>query len=473
VQAGSQTGCQAAQNETTVAVNPANPRNLVAGSNDYRVFNTRENRNDGSGWAYTTFDGGRTWANVQLPHLTFQTGATGALSIMDSAGDPAIAFGPHNTVYYANLVFSRLSDASGLAVSVSHDGGRTFGEPSIAQLDGVNPDGTAAPTDIFNDKEWITADPSSGTVYLTWTRFTYDDAGNYLESPIMVRKSNDYGRSWGAAVRVAPSLTGFSGGITPFDQGSNPQVGNDGTLYIAYEGSVCATAACDGADDHDAVVLARSRNGGRSFTNTEAALDFDFPTNEDAGTEALTGENFRINSYPQLAYDRVTGRLWITWADDRDGSYDNGESVKTNGDNLVISSADGVHWAKPVTIGSGADEVYPAIAALGGRIAVSYYTRKYDPAGIGLDFALVTGWGAGVAKAPVRRLTTQTENPQVQFVGTGLLTGDTLQGTFIGDYTAVALGTDFQVHPVWTDFRGRPGTNTPNQVVYTQSVSAF
>ena len=28
---------------------------------------------------------------------------------MDSAGDPVLAFGPHNTVYYANIVFSRLN----------------------------------------------------------------------------------------------------------------------------------------------------------------------------------------------------------------------------------------------------------------------------------------------------------------------------------------------------------------------------
>ena len=107
VPVGSQQGCSAAQNETTIASNPSNPRNLVAGANDYRVFNTREQRNDASGWAYTTFDGGRTWANVVAPHLTFQTGAKAPLSFMDSAGDPAIAFGPHNTVYYANLVFSR------------------------------------------------------------------------------------------------------------------------------------------------------------------------------------------------------------------------------------------------------------------------------------------------------------------------------------------------------------------------------
>jgi hypothetical protein len=473
VPVGTQTGCQTAQNETTVAVNPFNPRNLVAGSNDYRGFNSRENRNDGTGVAYTSLDGGRTWTNVVLPHLTFQTGSTGQLSIMDSAGDPAIAFGPHNTVYYANLVFSRLSDASGLTVSVSHDGGLTWGEPSIVQLDGVNPDGSAAATNIFNDKEWIAADPFSGTVYVTWTKFTYDDAGNYLESPIMVRKSTNFGGTWGAATRVAPSLTGFTGGITPFAQGSNPLVGNDGALYIAYESSVCATAACDQAGDHDSVVVATSHNGGRTFKNVEVALNFDFPPNEDVGRSTLTGLNFRINSFPQLAYDRLTGRLWITWADDRNGTYDQGVSVKTNGDNLVVNSADGTHWSKPVTVGTAADEVYGAIAAYGGRVAVTYYTRAYDTAGIGLDYAMSVGWGNGVHSAPIRRVTTATQNPNVQFVGTGLVTGDVLQGTFIGDYSAVALGSDFKVHPVWTDFRGRPGTNTPNQDVYTQSLSAF
>lgn len=149
VLAGTQLGCDTAQNETTIAVNPSNPRNLVAGANDYRVFNTREGRNDGAGYAYTSFNGGRSWLNVPLPHLTYQTGATGLLSNMDSAGDPAVAFGPHNTVYYANLVFSRLNGASGIVVSKSTDGGRTWGEPSIVHTDGVDASGNALPTGIF------------------------------------------------------------------------------------------------------------------------------------------------------------------------------------------------------------------------------------------------------------------------------------------------------------------------------------
>jgi hypothetical protein len=467
VQAGSQTGCQSAQNETTIATNPFNPRNLVAGTNDYRIFNTREGRNDGSGWAYTTFDGGKTWLNVQLPHLTFQTGATGALSDMDSAGDPAISFGPHNTVYYANIAFSRLNAGSAVTLSVSHNGGRTFGEPTIIALDGVDADGNPVDTPIFNDKEWVGADPLSGTVYVSWTRFSD------TESPIMVRRSTDFGRTFGPAVRVAPSIDNFHGGITSYDQGSIPQVANDGTLFIAYEASVCDTLDCTSPNDHDAIVVATSNNHGQTFKNTEVSLDFDFPPNEDVGRSTLTGLNFRINSFPQMTYDRLTGKLWITWADDRNGTYDGFTSVKTNGDNFVVSSPDGKHWSAPTTVGTAQDEVFPAIAAVAGRVAVTSYTRHWDRTGINLDYAMWTGRGSSVGSARIQRVTTASENPNVQFVGLGLVSGDVLQGEFIGDYTAVAMGLDFKVHPCWTDFRGNPALNTPNQDAYTQSLSAF
>ena len=469
VTVGTQTGCAAAQNETTVAVNPSNPRNVVAGSNDYRVFNTRENRNDGSGWAYTSMDSGRTWTNVQLPHLTFQTGATGALSDMDSAGDPAIAFGPHNSVYYANIVFSRLNLGSGIVVSASRDGGLTWGEPSIVQLDGVDANGNGTNTDVFNDKEWIGVDPHSGAVYVSWTRF---DA---TASPIVVSKSVNGGSTWSARSPVSPTVASFTpGGITPFDQGSFPLVGSDGSLFIAYEGAVCKTLACDQAGDHDAVVVAKSTNGGSSFVNREVAIDYDFPNNADVGRSTLTGENFRNNSFPSFAIDPTSNRLYVTWADDRNGVYDAaGNSVRTNGDVLVSTSANGVQWKAPITLGSAQDEVFPAVAAYDGRVAVSYYTRKYDPNGVGLDVGMSTANGIGSLRAArIARVTTQTSNPQVQFVALGAVTGQVLQGVFIGDYTGLAMGRDLIAHPTWTDFRGKPtlAGSTPNQEVYSQAV---
>ena len=474
---GSATGCSTPQNETTVAVNPDNPQNIVEGANDYRIFNARENRSDSSGWAYTSMDGGRTWKDVELPKLDIQTGGTGALSFMDAAGDPAIAFGPHNTVYYATLVFSRAEvpateqNASGIAVSISHNGGLTFGDPVIVHLDGVNPDGTPTPTSIFNDKEWVTADPHTGTVYVTWTQFTFDAAGNFVDSPVVVSASRDFGRTWSPLRQVSPDMSTFTGGITSFGSGSNPRIGDDGTLYVAYETSVCQTAACDAPSDHDAVVMATSHDGGRTFTNTEVALDFDFPFNADTGDSSLTGENFRINSFPQLAYDRLTNRLWITWADDSDGKYANGKSVRTNGDVFVVSSRDGVHWSAPTKIGTRSDEVFSAVAARGGNVAVSFYTRADDPKGIGLDYAFVSGDRNNPASGRINRITTQTSDPGVEFPAIGLVSGKVLQGVFIGDYSAMDIGSDLRVHPSWTDFRGSPGTTLPNQDVNTQSIS--
>lgn len=471
VSAGTQTGCNTAQNETTIAVNPRNPWNLVAGTNDYRVFNTREDRNDGSGYAYTTFDGGWTWKNVQLAHLTFQTGATGALSDMDSAGDPAVAFGPHNTVYYANLVFSRLNSASGVVVSKSMDGGLTWGEPSIVHTDGVDSSGNPLDTPYFNDKEWITVDQRTGTVYVTWTSFGPSD------SPIQVSRSEDGGKTWSAPVAVNPASSFTTGGVTPFSSGSNPRVNERGDLFIAYESAVCQTLACNLATDHDAVIMAISRDHGKTFTNREVAPDYDFPFNQDTGRDTLTGENFRINSFPQLAIDPITNLLLVTWADDRNGQYDptTGASIKTNGDALLVASYDGVHWSQTVDIGSSDDEVYPAVAANVGQVAVTFYTRHYDPNGVGLDYAYVQApeWNLGaLAKSRLRRVTTQTSDPNIQFVGTGLVSGAVLQGEFIGDYTAAAMGLDGVLHPCWTDFRGKPGVTSPNQDSYTAAVFA-
>jgi hypothetical protein len=480
VSVGSQKGCQAAQNETTVSTNPENPLNLVAGTNDYRAFNSRENRNDGSGWAYTSFDGGQTWKDVQLPHLTFQTGATGALSAMDSAGDPAIAFGPHNTVYYANLVFSRFAPApggtqapSGIVMSVSHDGGLTWGEPSLVHTDAVGATGNFLPATVTNDKEWLAVDQKTGAVYVTWTQFHDNTDGSYQQSPIVESRSTDGGGTWTQPTEVTVDLSAFNGGFTPFAQGSNPVVGNDGSLKIAYEDTVCATLACNSPTDHDAVVLATSRDHGRTFTTEELATNFDFPVNPDTGRSTLTGENFRLNSYPQATVDRTTGQIYVTWADDRNGLYDaNGNSIKTNGTAfLVHDKGRSAHWTSAEQVGPGGDQVFPAVAASRGHIAVSYYTRSYDPNGTGLDYAFTAGTDGQIGSAAQQRLTTATEDPNVQFVGIGFVSGKVLQGEFIGDYSAVAMGSDLVVHPVWTDFRGNVGTNTPNQDAYSMAVS--
>ena len=81
---------------------------------------------------------------------------------------------------------------------------------------------------------------------------------------------------------------------------------------------------------------------------------------------------------------------------------------------------------------------------------MSFYTRAFEAEDLGR-----------LGHGRVHRVTSQTSNPQIQFVAAGLVTGNELQGVFIGDYTAVALGSDGVLHPCWTDFRGKPGVTDP------------
>jgi hypothetical protein len=145
----------------------------------------------------------------------------------------------------------------------------------------------------------------------------------------------------------------------------------------------------------------------------------------------------------------------------------------TNGDVFVVGSRQGDRgWSSPIRLGGGTDEWFPAVAAVANRVVVSYYTRAYDKHGAGVDYAYSTGWGTGIAGAGLRRITSQTSDPSIQFPAADA-EGNTIQGTFIGDYSAITMGIDFVAHPCWTDFRGRPGTTAPNQEVYTQGIPAL
>ena len=233
--------------------------------------------------------------------------------------------------------------------------------------------------------------------------------------------------------------------MTPFSSGSNPRVNRRGDLFIAYESAVCQSLACDQPTDHDALIVAVSHDHGRTFTNQEVALDFDFPFNADIGRDTLTGENFRINSFPQLTIDPVTDALLRRGPMTATVSTTRNRSLHQDQRRCICGrSLDGTHWSPTLQMsGSTADEVYPAVAAYGGKVAVSFYTRAYDPKGIGLDYAYVSGneWDLdSLTHSRLHRVTTQTSNPQIQFVGIGAVTGKVLQGEFIGDYTAVAHG---------------------------------
>jgi len=459
----SNSGCGAPQNETTIAVNPRNPRNLIAGANDYRLLSPASGRLDGTGWAYSSFDGGQTWRDVLLPSLTVQTGGTGVLGQVDAAGDPVITFSPDGVAYYANIVFSRLSDASGITVSKSMDGGRSWSQPSVVEFDNT--------IQIFNDKEWIAAG-KDGRVTVSWTRFDSDAAGNYLQSPIVAKSSKDGGKTWGAQVPVSDDAH-------PYNQGSQIAYGEDGDLSISYEGATPSTGYAT-----DVLLMAHRSGDAKPFQNAELAKVYDdldcYPVY--AGRQTLSNQHFRLNSYPSMARDPDSGTISIVWADN-EGSGTCGQGGSTfagttsNQVKLVAGKWGKFSGVKKLT--SRADKVFPSVSANDGKVVVTYYTAGYSsknpacfvripdgqPAGnfvvpsstsVCLDYASLSSENGFRSE---RRLTSEGSNPYVEFA----------DGSFIGDYSQVALGKDGVAHAAWTDFRGRPGTNAPNQDVYVSN----
>jgi len=447
------THCYNPQNESNVVINPTNASNLLTSANEYRL--------DGHE-VYASSDGGQTWVNVVLPGWTASTGGSGLFARMTSCGDPVLAFGPDGSAYYSGLVCNENKNAffSGVAVAKSTDGGQSWSMPVMVSF-------SNSPV-IFNDKEWITVGPD-GTVFLTWTRFKVAK-NSYVESPIVMSKSLDGGSSWTDWVKVSDKTH-------IYNQGSMPVVAPDGTLYVAYEGSTPSSGY-----SADAILLARSTNGGKSFTNVELARAYDdyncYPTNLAQGRQTLSGEEFRINSFPSFAIDPTTGRLYITWADDQANAscgYEKGGSFvgPTSNQVKLISSNDGLTWSAPRVITSGAsDKVYPAVGANAGRVVVSYYTRAYSPTGVacqaaGLDTAtnaLVHFGGpicldyamrsSGDDFASETRLTSESSNPYITFAG-----------SFIGDYTGALVDSTGSAYAVWADFRGNPQITDPNMDV--------
>ncbi len=128
--------------EPSVAVNPANPQEIVTG------FQTgRDDAGGGidNGFA-TSHDGGKTYVSGAMPGLTATSPSP--TSTYTRASDAVVVWGPGETVYYSSLVFdpSGLNLVSAIVDSTSTDGGLTWAVPSIVQDDdggGLN-DGTGS-----------------------------------------------------------------------------------------------------------------------------------------------------------------------------------------------------------------------------------------------------------------------------------------------------------------------------------------
>ena len=182
VQASS--GIFGTQSETTIAVFGSN---VVVGFN--QVNNSSVVGNRGSGVAYST-DGGQTFTDTGgLP-----TGGANTTLL----GDPSLTACSDGKFYYSSIYFPNSPD-SALAVNVG-----TF---TGINLSWTTPMIAATSTNDFLDKEWLTCDRLTNTLYMTYTRFVNGNVGNTTELRVEIIKSTNGGTSWTAPLVLESSTT--------------------------------------------------------------------------------------------------------------------------------------------------------------------------------------------------------------------------------------------------------------------------
>jgi hypothetical protein len=386
------------QNETSIDVNPTNPRNLVVGANDYRL-------GTGSSGFYASTDGGQHWSSGIIPFPSVPASQSRGEGFVISGGDPVIAFDRDGVVYYAMIAFFRGDDTNGVFVSRSTNGGFTWSRACVpagttdADAFCVGAGDVRQPGDgrvsfqsdndlllndsiPFDDKEWLTAGPRPQGVepqcfaplsravvpcnpdvvgvdrlYVTWTRFTVTDSQIYLSY------SDDQGRSWSPIKAISGSAVFCAFGAAPTACGSNqasvPTVSpHTGSLYVAFQNF--------NTPDENQYLLVRSSDGGATFQGpffVTPVYDVNFPLagepfgrpdctmrGQMLGRIVYTNSCFRSNAFGNIVVDKRGGAfaddLYVVISDNR-----NGTRASSNADILLFKSIDGgSHWIGPTRV---------------------------------------------------------------------------------------------------------------------------
>ncbi len=411
------------QRETTIAANPGNPLNLVAGAID-----SVPRQNDRSCSFSFTLDGGQTWklgGGVPLE-------ASG-----DTSGDPALAADADGNFYYSYLRQDKTLRRFDVLVAKSTDGGRTFPTFSVVARTVLSPT-----SDSLNDKDFIGVDtgpasPSRGAIYVTWTELFGDATADFYR--INVATSRDGGVTWSAPQHISPSVSPSSEWV----MGSVPVVAPDGTAYVFWSDIILHTGPFT-------IIFSKSTDGGRTWSPAAQVAAGVGPglyalRNADPNYGVDPSVGIHANGWPTAAV-AADGTAFVAWTDVRNGScHDIGGSFLpcTDSDVMLSSSADGGRtWTTPRKVGDDAtatDQFFPWIATHpNGLLSLAWQDKRLDPNNVNFD-TFYTNTFDGALFLPNVRVTTASSLP-----GVGQ--------TSIQDYNGLAATAD-GVFPIWSDMR--------------------
>jgi hypothetical protein len=395
------------QNETSVAVNPRNTKNLVGGANDYQ--------GDLNQFDATTSRGKGNYGSTNLaPSNPFGYALT--------QSDPVFVYDRDGIAYNQEIAFA-FDDSNGVFVWRSTNGGFTWSRPCVPFEGDPDPDqavcggvgdprqpgdgvitwnqdptpGTFDGDAPFDDKNWLAAGPrpagvqpvcfapvtrtptacdpdvvGSDRLHATWTRFDTQgcDEPNEFEAPCEGRiwhsYSDDQARSWSPAKPISGSAA-FCIGIGPLgpdvcddNQFSVPTVHpKTGLLGVAFQNFNTAAES--------QYLFVSSLDGGQTFQGpffVSPVYDVNYPLGatrpdctargQSAGREVLTNSCFRVNSAGNVAVDKRGTSMTSGFGDDFYlvlSDNRNGTPASTNTDVFFFRSTNGgMTWVGPTRV---------------------------------------------------------------------------------------------------------------------------
>jgi hypothetical protein len=401
------------QSEVMIAINKANPSNLLVSTNTLLGPLTY---NQGF---YSSSNGGSTW-----------TGSDQLQGIAGNKidGDPSVAFGADGTAFMTSIGGGVFGTA-GYWFQQSTDGGQNW-STGVKGNSGAN-----------FDKDMITSDnlstsPFANNFYCGWTDF---NTGN---GAVAFNKSTDKGTTFSTKLILRSGTVGFG-------QGVNVQTGINGEVYVCWADHTQVVSPFKA----DGMGFAKSTNGGVSFT--PYSVIFPYRGTRVDNTDATY--NFtRVNDFPSMAVDKSTrshrGRIYITYPEAN--QVDNHSEIKVR-----YSDNGGTTWSSGVTVNIpnarqsffpwvGVDDKY-------GIVWVVYYALDQS-----------TGYSTNTyVAASVNG--TQWFNTKVSDVPhiTAPIDNNNFAAGYAGDYIGI-VAYNAVAHPVWMD--NRNGT----WQIYTSTVTA-
>lgn len=492
------------QNQPWIAVNPNNPRQVVASYNDYR-------RGQGACGVSYSRDGGTNWADKATPNGFVRGTVYGSVArqYFQSSGDTSVGFDTRDNVYLLCQQFKRGTEttvdpdrSSSIYIYRSTgSGGASFnftGRPVVEHADLAGKGGFLLDQGVMAVDDHV-GSPTRDRVYVTWTTLAEDGT-----SYIYASSSNDYGEHFSE-----PVLVSSGSGLCPnamkiptpkgacnTNQSSMPVVAPDGTLHVVWANY---NTARSGTDNHFQILATRSTDGGATFSSPVKVGDFhDLPDcvtyqgeRKNPGSSCVaekgagTDSYFRAINYPMAAVDpKNSKKLVVTYGSyisrnsneakgctpagltpATTGLYTGVKDGGCNNDIVISTSADGggsftgtaanVRTMPVVTDGpkqATTDQFRQGTAfSPRGTLVTAYYDRQYgDDNTTGFsDITLTASRGT-----EHRRVTSSSMPPPAEFYG-----------TFYGDSMMVAA-TGTKAYPVWSDTRANalfpcPGTGQP------------